>query len=221
MDPSIPRWPGSNLVRNPFGELTREERVQLAVVDLAPVLAQLTERRSDGTSRWLPRTAFQFMGECGRGKTTHMLAIADQFEDSAYVYLAEDAPCPAIPTGTPLLIDEAQRLPRRVLKQITQTASTLILATHRDLTKPLRRAGYEVATQRIGLTLSAEKLAVVLNQRIQASRRDSLKPTPVLSIDVAQELIRRFGTDIRGIESYLYDIVQSQVEHHGEMRFID
>lgn len=218
MDPSIPRWPNANLIRNPFGELTRQERAQLAVVDLSPILDHLTE---DGNDQWRARTAYQVMGECGRGKTTHMLALGARFIDSAYVYLAEDEPCPAIPMGSPLLIDEAQRLPRAVLRMLCRNGVTLILGTHRDLSRTLRRSGYQVATQRIGLTLSATKLANLLNRRIDASRRDPKLPAPQLSVEIAERLIRRFGTDIRGIESYLYDVVQSQVEHHGEMRFID
>ncbi|MEL6106916.1 MAG: hypothetical protein AAFU85_12800 [Planctomycetota bacterium] len=217
MDPSIRRWPNANLIRNPFGELTRRERAELAVVDLLPILDHLTE---DGRDQWRPRTAYQVMGECGRGKTTHMVALTARFEDAVYVYLAENAPCPAIPAGSPLLIDEAQRLPRAVLRTLCRDGVTLILGTHRDLSRPLRRSGYDVITQRIGLTLSAVKLAKILNRRIDASRRDRGLPVPTLSVDVAERLIVRFGTDIRGIEGYLYDIVQSQVEHHGEMRFI-
>jgi len=54
-----------NLFRNPFGELSREERAELAVVDL---------------SQWQPyfqddQSVLQFIGHCGSGKTTHLLAI--------------------------------------------------------------------------------------------------------------------------------------------------
>ena len=67
-----------NLLRNPFGQLSREDRVAAAVVDL---------------DRWLPRLnnpkfALQIMGDCGRGKSTHMLSLLAQFSDGAYVYLS-------------------------------------------------------------------------------------------------------------------------------------
>ena len=97
----------------------------------------------------------------------------------------------------------------------------MVLGTHKDLSRPLMRAGYEVRTQRIGLSLSVEKLCEILNRRIQASRRDPLAAVPQLSQADAHVLLKRFGTDVRGIESYLYDIVQSQVDQHGKMRFID
>ena len=225
------RWPGANLLRNPFGELTRSERAELAVVDITKIIELIGKSPStapSGGGNWAepipdafaPFTAYQLIGECGRGKTTRMLAIAKRFPSASYVYLPEDGICPAIPEGDPLLIDEAQRLPWRIRRRIFATGVTMVLGTHRDLTRPLRRAGYQVATERIGLSLSADKLAEILNRRINASRRDVRQPSPQVGVDVAARLIERFGTDIRGIESYLYDVVQSQEHDHGEMRFI-
>lgn len=223
------RWPGANLFRNPFGELTRRERAELAVVDTAPIVdairvAPFESRPVESRPVQLrPFAAYQMIGECGRGKTTRMLAIRKQFPLASYVYLPEDEPCPAIPDGQPLMIDEAQRLPRRIRRTVFGSGATLILATHKDLSAALRRSGYTVSTERIGLSLSAEQLVEMLNRRIEASRRDRDRDRsePRVSVDDGEELIRRFGTDIRAIESYLYDIVQSQVNHHGEMRFID
>ena len=202
--------------RNPFGELTREERAELAVVDTSALIAQV---QSD-------HTAVQLIGQCGRGKTTRMLALMKSLPDATYTYLPEDEPCPSIASGSPLLIDEAQRLPRRVRKSIFATGLPLILATHRDLTRPLRRAGYSVHTCRIGKSNDANHAYELLNRRIEASRLDDQRPIPQLSMQVARELVRRFGSDIRSMEGYLYDVVQTQVfspgiANHAEMRFID
>lgn len=216
------RWPGHNLFRNPFGELTRSERAELAVVNTDAILAAICVSPSGGNeARFRPLTAYQLIGECGRGKTTQMLAIAKQFPSASYVYLPEDQPCPAIPVGEPLLIDEAQRLPWRVRRKVFSSSATLVLATHKNLAPALRRSGYTVTTERIGLSLSPSQLAEILNRRLKASRRDPQAACPLVTVDVAADLIRRFGTDVRGIEGYLYDIVQSQVNQHGEMRFID
>ncbi len=221
------RWPAANLFRNPFGELTRSERAELAVVPVAEIVAAIGEPSvdepaiGDAPLKFRPWSAYQMIGECGRGKTTRMLAIAKAFPSSSYVYLPEDQPCPTIPTGEPLLIDEAQRLPWRIRRKVFASGATLVLATHQDLSTALRRAGYTVTTEKIGLSLSVGQLAEILNRRIVASRRDHRQPVPRISHEDADALIRRFGTDVRGIESYLYDIVQSQVNHHGEMRFID
>lgn len=215
------RWPGANLFRNPFGELTRAERAEVAVVDLNRILQAIAEPGAGETRRFRRFTAYQLIGECGRGKTTRMLALADRFPESSYVYLPEDLPCPAVAYGEPLLIDEAQRLPKDALRSVLQSGATLVLATHRDLTGALHRFGYEVTTESIGQSLSPRLLAEMLNRRIQASRRDRRHPVPQLTTHDAETLIRRFGTNVRAVEEYLYDVVQTQVNHHGEMRFID
>lgn len=204
-------WAAHNLFRNPFGELTRTERAELAVVDVDSLVAFLTR----------PRRAFQFVGDCGRGKTTRMLALARSIPDATYTYLAEDVPCPSIAAGKVVMIDEAQRMPRKVRRQVFSSGLPLVLATHRDLSRPLRRHGYTVETRRIGLQLNENTLAEILNRRINASRRDPRQPAQQITLAQCRRLIQRFGTDVRAIESYLYDVVQSQVNSHGEMRFID
>ncbi|TWT82558.1 hypothetical protein CA13_40210 [Planctomycetes bacterium CA13] len=203
-------WGWCNLFRNPFGELTPDERAELAVVDISEIVGVLNQ----------PRIAIQFIGECGRGKTTRMLAIGKELPEAAYVYLEEDRPCGAIPTGYPLMIDEAQRLPRSVMRTIFSSGLTLVLATHRDLSRPLRSFGYRVKTYRLGRDGDANLIWECLNRRIEASRLNA-GPIPVLSRADAAELVRQFGSDIRAMESYLYDQVQKQVYSDGEMRFID
>jgi hypothetical protein len=204
-------WAWCNLRRNPFGELLREERVEVAVVDVSAIAADLGQ----------PLTAVQLIGDCGRGKTTRMLVLADVLADAAYVYLPEDEPCPAIPEGRPLLIDEAQRLPRAVRRCVFATGLPLVLATHRDLGRQLARAGYQVRTHQIGSSNDASLIRELLNRRIEASRLSPRGDVPTLTAGDADFLVGRFGSDIRAIEAYLYEVVQTQVFSHGEMRFID
>jgi hypothetical protein len=203
-------WVNSNLHRNPFGELTRAERVEVAVVDVEGIAARVA----------VQRTAVQFVGDCGRGKTTRMLSLAERIPDAAYTYLPEDGPCPPIPQGRVVLIDEAQRLPRHVRRSIFSTGLPLVLATHRDLAGPLRRHGYAIHTQRIGQTNTPELVRKVLNRRIESSRRGP-GPIPEIRLDFARSLVARFGTDVRSIEDHLYELVQSQVTDHGQVRFDD
>ena len=54
-----------NLRFNPFGEATPEERAKLAVVDIERFAQRLCA----------PGFAVQFIGEHGRGKSTHLLAL--------------------------------------------------------------------------------------------------------------------------------------------------
>ncbi len=201
-----------NLRSNPFGEMTREERAELAVVD---------------PQRWLPlvqhdQQALQFIGECGRGKTTHLLALGRLLPRAAYVYLPEDGPLPAIPVGTPLLIDEAQRLPCRTRRQAFRRGVPLILGTHVDLSKTLERYGYTVCTVEVQQLVDAQHLAAVFNRRLEAVRLDADRPVPLVTPHDATYLMDRFGTDIRAMESYLYERVQRTAgDPRGKVQFID
>ncbi|MGI9471560.1 MAG: hypothetical protein ACR2NZ_08520 [Rubripirellula sp.] len=203
-------WARVNLCRNPFGELTAKERAETAVVDVDWFMSML-QRQS---------TAVQFIGDCGRGKTTRMLAIHSQIPDSSYVYLPENQPCPAIPEGNPVMIDEAQRLPRFVRRRVFATGLPLVLATHNDLTRSLRRHGYQVHTQHIGEGNVPELVWQLVNRRIEASRL-APGPIPNATVEDARVLVQRFGTNVRSIEHYLYDRFQSQVTGNGELRFVD
>ena len=208
-------WARMNLWRNPFGELTPDERAQLAV------FADGELSRCDvGDGQ-----AVQLIGACGRGKTTRLLAMLRELPEASYVYLPEDGPCPAIPAGCPLLIDEAQRLPRRVRGKILSTGLPLVLATHKDLERVLIRFGYSVRTIRIGHENTPELICRLLNRRIEASRL-SAGPLPVLSLQLVDRLVQRFGSDVRAMEGFLYEraqtqVTQDQVIQDGEVRFID
>ena len=202
-------WAKFNLRRNPFGELSQAERIELAVVDVS----ELTEHLA-------PYVAVQLVGGRGRGKTTRMLKIASQFPESWYVYLPETGRCPAIQEGRPLLIDEAQRLSRAACRAVFSTGLPLVLATHRGLQRRLRRYGYRVYSKRIGDGNTPELVFQALNRRIEASRLHA-GPVPGLSRCVAKRLVMQFGSDLRAMESHLYERTQIQVLQHGEVQFVD
>ena len=206
-------WSWCNLRRNPFGELSRTERAELAIFDAAAIIEHL---RYD-------EQAVQFIGNCGRGKTTRMLALLEQLPDASYTYLAEGEPCGPIPAGRPVMIDEAQRLPRIARDPILASRLPLVLATHRDLSRPLRRAGYRVTTHTIGEGPDADLVCRIMNRRIEAARLGA-GDVPTFTLEHADQLVAEFGSDIRSMEAYLYEMVQQQKHaesQHGEMRFID
>jgi hypothetical protein len=182
-----------NLYRNPFGELTSDERAELAVVDAR----RWTQLLDD------PKTAVQFVGSAGHGKTTHLLAIAGSLPGAAYIYLPPAGPQPRIPRRRPLLIDEAQRLTPWQRRRVFARGGPLALGTHEDLSGALRRAGLEVVTVDVGADRSPEQLMQILNRRIEASRATD---APLVHIDLPQaiELRHEFGGDIREIEQHLY-----------------
>jgi hypothetical protein len=189
-----------NLRRNPFGELTREERAELAVVDVQQCLSALQHRD----------TALQFIGESGRGKTTHLLALEQMLPHAAYIYLPEDAPAPVLPDVRPLLLDEAQRLSARQRRSLFRRGGPLVLGTHEDLTVDLHRFAFQVLTVDVAAEQSPDRLARILNSRIEASRLSGAA-IPRFECQYARTLQRRLGSNIRAIELYLYDEFQDAV----------
>lgn len=189
------------LSRNPFGELNRSERVENAIVDLQPFLNAIADSK----------TVVQILGECGNGKSTHLLAIHQAVPASIYVYLPESGPLPQIPVHRPLLVDEAQRLSRRRLNRMLRHGGKLLLGTHVDLEASIRRAGLTSCRIEIARKTDAEHILRVLNQRIYASALTGEQPD-ILTIEHARWLHLRFGSNIRGIEHFLYDMFQSAAE---------
>lgn len=186
-----------NLRRNPFGELTREERTQLAVVEIQEALEHLTR----------PRASVQIVGEKGYGKTTHLLAIAGHFPDCSYVHIPEGQRCVIPASGDPLLIDEAQRLTLPQRWHLLRSGRRLILGTHEDFAKALSRARRPVLTLAADRFTDAARVHRILNARIQSVRRDP-GPTPSITEATASRLFAQFGSDLRSIEHSLYYVFQ-------------
>lgn len=191
-----------HLRRNPFGELTRGERAELAEVDVEPWLEELRN----------PRAVLQFLGACGHGKTTHLLAVQRRLPGSSYVYLPPEPPRPALPEERPLLVDEAQRLGWCERRRLLRGTGPLVLGSHVDLTRPLCRAGFRVRTVEVSAGMSTMRLARLLNRRIEASRSGDSPDIPRVDAELAGTLLQRFGADVRRIEQHLYHQFQDAVE---------
>ena len=189
-----------NLRFNPFGEIPLEHRAELAVVDLESIVNQLADRRA----------AFQFIGDKGRGKTTHLLALAQHFPHAAYVHIPEDER-PPIPVGDPLMIDEAQRLSRWTRWRVFRRKVPLVLGTHEDYSGELKRAGREVTTIEVGGLLDAGQLQKLLERRIELARRGE-GSVPRVTRETIDHLLLEFGNDIRAMEGWLYEVFQNLTE---------
>ena len=197
------------LWRNPFGELTAAERSELAVVDTEPLIAHLTN----------PRGVVQFVGDCGYGKTTHLLAIRRQLSAAPLVYFPPTGPRPPLPPDRPLLVDEAQRMGWRRRRALLASPGPLVIATHVDLSPSLRRAGFEVLSVDVAAPKEPVQLVDILNRRVLASRisasRDAggvgARAAGVPSVDepLAAWLIDQFESNLRRIESFLYEDLQA------------
>jgi hypothetical protein len=182
-----------NLRRNPFGELTAAERTRLAIVECDAALQHLKS----------PRSVIQVVGERGYGKTTHLLALAAQFAENAYVHIPEGQRAAIPAQGEPLLIDEAQRM--TLMQQWTTFRSQrrLVLGTHSDFEPALRRAGRQVLTIAADQFTDATRVQNLLNARIEFARRDA-GPIPKISQATASLLFKQYGSDIRSIEHSMY-----------------
>jgi hypothetical protein len=183
-----------NLRVNPFGEPSAEERAHLALVDCGELI--------EGES-------VQFVGDSGRGKTTHLLALASRYPRAVYEKLDEgqDGWAAAVPSDAPFLLDEAQRARPERLRALLASGHTLALGTHTDLsalsTRPMR-------TVHVG-GVGAEKLAAIVARRIEWARRGP-GPIPSVAPHTLSTLERRHGDDVRAIIGELYDVFQTLPE---------
>lgn len=182
-----------NLRINPFGEATPDDRARLAVVDL-PVL-------EDGG-------VLQIVGDCGRGKTTHLLALRAAHPEAAYERLDRgQTRCREVPATGLFLVDEAQELERSALRRLLQRRGPLVLGTHFDLSpaagRPLPLMGLP--------DLGRGRLRQIVDRRIEWARRAE-GPVPYVSDAMLDRLLARFGDDVRAIESALYDAIQTMKE---------
>ena len=190
-----------NLRRNPFEELSPDTRAQLAIVDIEPYLDFLKQKRA----------ALVFIGHCGRGKTTHLLALKRQFPEAPYVYFPEDGPRPRIPKAPRLFVDETQRMSWWQRIRLFSGSSTLILGTHRNEDTALERAKRPVLRVEIK-TLSLEKLRQIVLSRLEWSRRSS-GPIPTLADFELESLLQHFRDNIRALEYSLYEVFQRLQEN--------
>jgi hypothetical protein len=188
-----------NLNRNPFGELTRAERAELAVVDeMDAWLGALTDSR----------TAIQFFGDCGFGKTTHLLALEKRLTGAAYVYYPETGSRPALPRERPVLVDEANRMGWRQHWRMLRGAGPIVIGTHVDYSWRLQRAGFHVLKVNVERPKEPALLARILNRRVEASRMVEGLPVPLIDEEFAEQLLKQLGSNLRRIEHYLYERFQ-------------
>lgn len=195
-----------NLRFNPFGELALDERGRLAVVDVVPYVRRLRE----------PKFAVQFIGDKGRGKTTHLLAIRDYYPQAAYIHIGEDEPIPVMTLSNPLFIDEIQRVPPATRRKVFARDVSLVIGTHEDVTVELAAQGFEVVTVTVAADLTPDRLQKMLTRRIEWARRGSGK-LPTVDLKAACQLTQLYQDDIRAIEAHLYERFQ-EMEKVGDVQ---
>lgn len=189
-----------NLRYNPFDDLPLEEYGALAVVNVDRYVERLRQ----------PGFAVQFVGERGRGKTTHMLALREKFPDAPYCRFWEWMPMPRIADAPVLFLDEPERLPRSFRADLFRRTASFVIGTHVDHSWEFRRVGLDYETVHLqGITI--ERLQTIIDRRIEWAR---LGPGPVPRVTPAatRKLLGHFGDDVRAIEEYLYYVFQRLTE---------
>ena len=190
----------------------------MAVVDTEPLVDMLQDSRR----------VIQFLGGCGYGKTTHLLAVRRAFlrqapfaptgqEHSAasppeLIYFPEKGPRPRLVASRPLFIDEAQRMSWWQRQQLLRRPGPLVITSHTDYSQQFRRRGWKVSSVNVQRPKTASEVACILNRRIDASRIDDRHPA--VTEEFCQLLLDRFGYNMRCIEEQLYESVQSCVREN-------
>lgn len=204
-------WAAWNLRCNPFGEPAPHEVPGLIVADI------------DGLEIWAskPRHAVQLLGDQGRGKTARLRALEPRL-GLPYLYLDEQSPLPELPRSGGLLLDEAQRLPRRRRRRLFGELRHLVLSSHEDLERELVAAGWRVRTVEVSGDTGA-RLDEILERRIRWARLGP-GPLPRVSEATRRALARRHGDDLRSLLDQLYELFQRAVDRsappegrHGEV----
>jgi hypothetical protein len=190
-----------NLYRNPFGELEVPDRAALAVVE-----PTLLER-----ARELARAgqALLFLGDCGRGKSTHLHALHALHPGAPFTYVGPGER-PRIPAAPVVFVDEVQRLSRWQRARLFRRRASFVLGSHEDHGPELERAGLRVTTVRVG-GVDAHRLEHIVARRIEAARRGP-GSVPRVPRDTLEALTRHFGDDLRAIEDHLYGVFQALEE---------
>jgi hypothetical protein len=186
-----------NLRWNPFGEPAPEDIASLAVVDVEVYVERL--RR--------PGFAVQYLGEAGRGKSTHLMALHRFFPDMPYLRFPENTRIPRIPHAPVLFLDETQRLPRNLRRRIFSRSGSFVIGTHEDHSAELAKARIETVTIHLS-GMTPERLAQIIERRLEWARRGP-GPLPHLSSSRISGLIGAYGDDLSAILERLYEEFQT------------
>ena len=192
-------YEGLNLKRNPFGEPGPRERARLAILDVGAYEGLLRE------GGWV----VQFIGESGRGKSTHMRALHARFPGAPFRYIAEGER-PKIAPAPLWFLDETQRLSWWTLRRLFRGCEAMAIGTHADHSAQIRRAGKRVEVVEVG-GVDRALLRRIFEARLEWARRGEGE-VPWLEDEDLDALIGRFGDDVRGMEGWLYERVQRMEE---------
>ena len=192
-----------NLRYNPFGEVPLSERGSLAVTQLD--MDRLVSRLQQ------PGFVKMFLGDCGRGKTTHLLALREHLPDAPYLHFREDEPIPPIPEAPIVFLDELQRVPTQMRRKLYRRTASWVIGSHENHAREMQNAGLEVEVTEFD-GVEVEQLMQMLNTRIVRAARVVGDPLPRVGENAARRLVEIYYDDIRAMEGFLYEQFQQMSE---------
>jgi hypothetical protein len=106
-----------------------------------------------------------------------------------------------------LFLDETQRLPPRLRRQIFSRKGSFVIGTHEDHSPELALAGIETVSIHLS-GMTAQHLAKIIERRLEWARRGP-GPVPHLGASRITELIETYEDDLSAILGRLYDDFQT------------
>ena len=194
------------LAKNPFGALTHDEWVAVAVPP--PVILEALESGFDH---------LQVIGERGRGKSTILRWLCHHFQMQGQSVTYERLPRWHFNYHTDIsnldcfALDEAQRLffhnQIRLFRELQ--GKRLIIGTHHSWERAFRRYGWQLTTVHIGDQTTREHIEHILDKRLIEFATE--KGTQVYFDDTAIDYLWDSWRDnLRGMEYFLYDALQKR-----------
>lgn len=187
---------------NPFRKLTFAEFCKAFTSD--PLLVQQILK--------FPRNIYQFIGDSGCGKTSHLFLLYHHFAESGlnvvYHHISDNGFIPDLFLFCTdiIFLDEVNLADRRQLSDLTDTAVKngviLIIGTHNDLSDYMP-TNTQIDTFYLK-TLLPEKLRTILQDSLRFSAAD--KPQHSFSEKAIKALLDISGCCMEKIRSICYDI---------------
>lgn len=192
-----------NFKYNPFSGVLAEDLNAILVprFNIETLVSKINQSKSPIT--------IEFLGKKGRGKTTHLMHLQQQFKDCPIVFLTANSSASEVlqnPSNT-LFVDSIHHLKLRERIQLFQQEKNIIYTTHYTRKWECLIAKKELNSFQFN-GIDAKTLQDVLNKRLLLATTKELEAENLFSIKDSIDLIKKFKDNYRAIINHLYNIYQ-------------
>ncbi len=192
---------------NPFGGILNEdlEKIIVPKIDLEGIAIKINSSKS---------LAIEFIGEQGRGKTTHLFYLQKQMDQFPLFRLDAKSTLSniLINDSSTVFVDSIHHLNLVDRIKLFKAKQKVIYTTHWN-----RRFECIIASKdyhSIKLKgIDTNLLTEILNKRLNLAAKSALDEKEKFTNLEAKQLIKKFGDNYRGIINYLYMKYQCQKEY--------